>query len=359
MNVRTGITIASLLCAVALGSISLAQPPPDEDWNAWRNDKLHYTLKWPDSWSQDRSNLGRYGLQRLLKNQAPGVQIQVLNMPTGVLAAEQLAQVAAAMAKNNPAMQEKVSEESGELGGATGIAAVYNGQQDGEAVRTLAHFISTADGLFVLVGITPQQTADRHWEEVGQIVGSFRYGLDQTEPEDGTKQPQTPTEPVTYSLQVPEGWTRRTTGAGYPGVPTPKEWVRRGWGVIERLQRADDPAFFITIGRARLPHLSLQQLEQLAAVSAVGNPLMQQQVAAGPLESDRGTALAVTFSGTNGLALCKSLAYYLSAGEELFVVVATAPADAAQADWNELAAIVGSFQPGPPAPVEPQAIAEP
>ena len=206
MNVRTGITIACLLCAVALGSICLAQPPPDEEWNTWRNDKLHYTLKWPDSWSQDRSNLGRYGLQRLLKNEAPGVQIQVLNMPTGVLAAEQLAQVAAAMAKSNPAMQEKVSEESGELGGATGIAAVYNGQQDGEAVRTLAHFISTADGLFVLVGITPQQTADQHWEEIGRIVGSFRYGLDQTEPEDGTKQPQTPTEPVTYSLQVPEGW---------------------------------------------------------------------------------------------------------------------------------------------------------
>lgn len=337
MNARTSITIACVLCAVAVGSICLAQPPPDEEWNTWRNDRLHYTLKWPDSWSQDRSNLGRYGLQRLLKNEAPGVQIQVLNMPAGVLAAEQLAQVAAAMAKNNPAMQEKVSEESGELGGATGIVAVYNGEQDGEAVRTLAHFISTGDGLFVLVGITPQQTADKHWEEIGQIVGSFRYGLDQTEPQDGTKQP----EPVTYSLQAPEGWTRRSTGAQI--------------GVIERLQRADNPTFFITIGRAGLPQLSLQQLEQLAAACAVGNPLMQQQVAAGPLESDRGTALAVTFSGTNGIALCKSLAYYISTGAELFVVVATAPADAAPADWNELAAIVGSFRPGPPAPVEPQA----
>jgi len=344
MNVRTRITIACLLCAVAVGSICLAQPPPDEEWNTWRNDKLHYTLKWPDSWSQDRSNLGRYGLQRLLKNEAPGVQIQVLNMPAGMLAAEQLAQVAAAMAKNNPAMQEKVSEESGELGGATGIVAVYNGEQDGEPVRTLAHFISTGDGLFVLVGITPQQTADKHWEEIGQIVGSFGYGLDQTEPQDGTTQP----EPVTYSLQAPEGWTRRSTGAGYPRQG-------RGWGVIERLQRADNPAFFITIGRARLPHLTLQQLEQLAAACAVGNPLMQQQVAASPLELDRGTALAVTFSGTNGIALCKSLAYYISTDDELFVVVATAPADAAQADWNELAAIVGSFQPGPQAPVEPQA----
>ncbi len=341
MNVRAGITIACLFCAVALGSICPAQPPPDEDWNTWRNDRLHYTLKWPDGWSQDRSNLGHYGLQRLLRNEAPGVQIQVLNMPTGVLTAEQLAQVVAAMAKNNPAMQEKVSEESGELGGATGIAAVYNGQQDGEAVRTLGHFISTADGLFVLVGITPQQTADQHWEEIGRIIGSFRYGLDQTDPQVETKQPQPPTEPVTYSLHAPDGWTRRATGAEI--------------GVVERLQRADSPAFFITIGRARLPQFSLQQLEQLAAACAVGNPLMQQQVAAGPLESERGTALAVTFSGSNGLALCKSLAYYLSTGDELYVVVATAPADAAQADWNELAAIVASFQPGPPAPVEPQA----
>ena len=351
--------ICALLCSICgADETATATEAQDEtaDWKERVNPRLHYSIKWPRGWDEDRTRVGLYGMQRLVKMDPEGAQVQVLHMPTGLLSAEKLAKVAAAMAKANPAMAEKLgdkrhpfSEEALEVDGRVGLAATYNGQQEGRAVKTLAHFISTESGLFVLLGIMPAEqamtsptetTAD--WDEMTQIVRSFRY--DPTLQETATA--PTPTEPPTgttppaatppasggvpeYTVSVPEGWDTEQAG--------PEA------GFLKRFTKAGAEAVVVEIGHAWVPQMSAPQLEQFVALNSMGNPLLRQKVHSSSVVFVAGMGLVAAFVGSDGKQECRSLVKYVSTASGLFVIAGRAPADVSADDWKEVVAIVGSF----------------
>ena len=356
--------ICALLCSICgADETATATEAQDEtaDWKERVNPRLHYSIKWPRGWDEDRTRVGLYGMQRLVKMDPEGAQVQVLHMPTGLLSAEKLAKVVAAMAKANPATKERLSEEALELDGRAGLAATYNGQQEGRAVKTLAHFISTESGLFVLLGIMPAEqamisptqgwrlspsTAD--WDEMTQIVRSFRYDpalqeTDKPPPADPVPQPPTGTTPPVatppaagaappYTISIPEGWDTEEPGAEA--------------GPVKRFTKAGAEAVIVEIGHAWVPQMSLQELEQFAALNSIGNPLLRQKMYSSSVVFAAGPGLVAAFTGSDGTQECRSLVKYVSTASGLFVMAGRAPADVSADDWKEVVAIVGSFHPG-------------
>jgi hypothetical protein len=346
-NLRTvaALLIGAVLCGSCAADESGGVPESQAEtaaWQKWENPGLHYRIRWPDGWNNDLTRIGLYGMQRLVKADPPGAQVQVLQMPTGLLSGNKLAQVAAAMARANPAMAEKLAEAQLALDGQTGLAATYSGQQEGRAVKTLAHFISTQTGLFVVLGIMPADEAEiaAEWDEMARIVAGFTYDptlqetAKPTEPEPETATPAVAGEgELQYTVGVPEGWREETVEVD---------------GLLKQLRKADDGTQVVAIGHARVPQMAAPQLEEFVALNSLANPLLRDKLRTSTVVFSHGIGLVAAYAGSDGLQECRVLVKYISTPGGLFVVIGRAPEQTSEDDWQAVVGIVNSFQPQPP-----------
>ncbi len=308
------------------------------------HEQLRYTISWPDGWRSELPEDARYGVQYLSKVDATGFGVQLLYLSTPRIDEEKLKAVASSLAERNPATQTQTAEQVLELTGGTGLQREYTGVSGEAPSRSLARYISTIDGLFILIGTMPASGNDAEWQEIVTIVGSFAHaGLGGV----GAPQYAAPAGPAAApdeqsgpaasgadlisTITIPEGWTDETLDA--------ENSTRL------RLKGEAGSGLFVELGRVPMAPLSGEQLEQMTVVLSIGNPLLSQLIRSGELAVHEGAGVAAAFSGLSGETPYRVLMHLVSRADGLYVVIGAAPDSVAEADWDQVVGTVRSFRP--------------
>jgi hypothetical protein len=311
--------------------------------NEYSHGHLRYTLGWPDGWASEISEDARYGVQYLTKTGAESVNVQVLYVSTPRLDDAKVKQVADSLAARNPATQTLVSEKVLELTGGNGLQREYTGTSGETVSRSLARYVSTVDGLFILLGTTPASQSEAHWQQIGAILASFKHESisggtpaqyaqpagpapapgDGEQPDDG--------EPAAYAVNIPDGWT--------------SDVLKKQEGTLMRIAPPETTGIWVEIGQVAMGTMDRGQLQQMAAVLAVGNPLLASAIRGGELMVYDGVGRAVAYSGNVAGTPYRSLVHLISRGESLYVVIGSAPDSVDDATWQHVLETVRSFSP--------------
>lgn len=333
---RSSLFAGALLLAVCAHTATL----PDQ----YHHEHLRYTIAWPGGWESELPDDVRYGVQYLKAAGAPGVDVQLLYVSTPRLPEEKLRKVADSLAERNPATRALVTEQMLDLAGGTGLQREYTGDADEGPCRSLARFVSTVDGLFILIGKVPATASEAAWAQVGDILGSFTHdSLGETEdaayvdPAGPAPAPPTlPTAPqmvpaLSYTINTPEGWTSE-----------PSESAS---GRLLRLSGGAGTGLCVELGRVPMGALTQEQLGQMAVALSVGNPLLATLIAESELRVHEGIGRAIAYSGRSGDTPHRALMHLIARAGDLYIVVGFAPDTVADADWQEVVDSVRSFAP--------------
>ncbi len=332
-NLRSALLAGTLLLAACARTATLP--------NQYHHEHLRYTINWPDGWESRLPEDARYGVQYLTATGAPGVDVQLLYVSTPRLQPEKLQAVADSLAERNPATRTLVSEQALELTGGAGLQREYTGLAAEVPCRSLARFVSTVDGLFILIGKAPATGGDAAWAQVGEILASFSHdslgeggGAVYAGPAGPSPAPQTPS-PTTapaYTITIPEGWTSE------PGEGTAGRLLRLGGGAN----------LSVELGSASMGALTQEQLQQIAAALSIANPLLATRITESELRVHEGIGRAVAYSGRSGDTPYRTLMHLISRGANLYIVIGAAPDTVTDADWHTVVDTVRSFTPTQP-----------
>jgi len=334
MTIQRVVLLAGAL--LLAGCLSAATLP-----NHYHHEHLRYSIGWPEGWESQLPEDARYGVQYLTAPGIPGVDVQLLYVSTPRLEFEKLQKVADSLAERNPATQTLVSEQVLELTGGAGLQREYTGVGAEAPCRSLARFVSTVDGLFILIGKAPATGSQAAWAQIGQILGSFTHDslgeggeAAYATPAGPPPAPQTPspTPPPAYTITIPEGWTSEPSEAA-----------------AGRLLRLSGGAnLSVELGSASMGALTQEQLQQIAAALSIGNPLLATSITESELRVHEGIGRAVAYSGQSGDTPCRALMHLISRAGTLYIVVGFAPDTVADADWHTVVDTVRSFTPTQP-----------
>lgn len=333
-NLRSALLAGTLLLAAYARTETLP--------NHYHHEHLRYSIGWPDGWESRLPEDARYGVQYLTAPGMPGVDVQLLYVSTPRLQPDKLQAVADSLAERNPATQTLVSEQVLELTGGAGVQREYTGLAAEMPCRSLARFVSTVDGLFILIGKAPATGSEAAWAQIGQILASFTHDslgeggeAAYVTPAGPSPAPQTPspTPAPAYTITIPQGWTRQQSE-----------------GPAGRLLRLSGGAnLSVELGSASMGTLTQDQLQQIAAALSIGNPLLATSITESELRVHEGIGRAVAYSGQSGDTPYRALMHLISRGGNLYIVVGSAPDTVADADWHTVVDTVRSFTPTPPA----------